>query len=74
MGPRLPGNSVRTAPVASYHLYWLDDHGRVRGEEQLDANDDEIAIATARAMKRQMQCELWGNGRQLAIIPPHWEP
>ena len=60
--------------MASYHLYWLDDRGTVRSEEWLDADSDEGAIAKARAMKKPVQCELWHDGRQLAIIPAHWEP
>jgi hypothetical protein len=56
-----------------YHLYSLDERGKIRADEWFEADCDEEAIAKVRSMKQPYLCELWDERKQLARIPPHWK-
>ena len=55
-----------------YHLYCLDEGGKIRSDEWFDADSDEDAIANVRSMNMPFYCEIWDTHKQLAIIPPRW--
>jgi len=54
--------------MAKYHLYCLDERGKISSDEWFDADNDDDAIATAKAMKIPHACELWDRDRMLAHI------
>ena len=49
--------------MSEYRLYCLDDKGRFTKVHEIEASDDEDALAKARAMKLPMVCELWNRNR-----------
>ena len=55
-----------------YHLYCLDERGKIRSDEWFDADSDDAAIEKVRSMKQPYDCEVWDQQKQLARIPPHW--
>ena len=57
--------------MRKYHLYCLDEQGKIHDDDWLDAVDDDDAINQARAMKKPYACELWDRARKLASIPAH---
>ncbi|MBA2918305.1 hypothetical protein GON01_04870 [Sphingomonas sp. MAH-20] len=56
--------------MAGYRLFCLDDGGHIIDRRDFDADDDEAAIAFARASFSHSHCELWELGRKVALIPP----
>lgn len=59
----------RQATEANYILYFLDEHGRIRGAEWFAATDDSDALAQVRRMKVECDCELWQRARNVAKLP-----
>ena len=57
--------------MAEYRLYCLDDEGRFTKAHEIEARDDEDAVAKARAMKLAVVCELWARNRLVKKLPPH---
>jgi hypothetical protein len=55
--------------VSQYRLYCLNDHGRFAKSHEIEARDDEDALAKARAMKLPVRCELWSGNRLVAELP-----
>jgi hypothetical protein len=50
--------------MASYRLYLqTDEHARVQGFEQIEADDDSAAVAAAVARRRSIGLELWCANR-----------
>jgi len=49
----------------------LDDRGRFTKSHEIEADDDEDALAKARAMKLPVVCELWTRNRLVKKLPPH---
>ena len=70
--------------VAEYRLYCFDQRGKItRSHELVGAfylvnkdgggefsQDDEDAIAQARAMRLEVTCELWSRERRVAKLTP----
>jgi hypothetical protein len=56
--------------MPEYRLYCLNDHGRFARAHEIEARDDEDALAQARAMKLPVECELWNRNRLVAKLPP----
>jgi len=57
--------------MAEYRLYSLDDKRRFTKAHEIEASDDEDALAKARAMKLPVICELWTRNRLVKKLPPH---
>jgi hypothetical protein len=57
--------------MAEYRLYCLNDGGRFSKSHEIEARDDDDALAKARAMKLDVFCELWNRERLVAKIPPY---
>ena len=56
--------------MPSYRLYCLDGAGRITGAAELiEASDNEVAIAAARALRKPSKCEVWLGRRLVATIP-----
>ena len=48
--------------MAKYIVYCLNEAGKIRRSEWIDADSDEEALAEARALKLSYDCEVWkGN-------------
>jgi hypothetical protein len=45
--------------MQQYRIYCLDDEGRFRKVEEVEAADDSDALAHARALKHSGECEVW---------------
>jgi hypothetical protein len=58
-------------PLSEYRLYCLNESGRFTKSHDIDARDDEEALAKARTMKLPVLCELWSRDRFVAKLPPH---
>ena len=56
--------------MRKYHLYCLDELGKIRKDEWFDAENDEDAIAKATAMKKPHACEIWDRDRFIGHVPP----
>lgn len=54
--------------MADYRLYGLDGVDKVSSGEWFEAQDDETAIAAAKAMMDGRDCELWQGRRFIARI------
>ncbi|WP_046348129.1 hypothetical protein [Sphingomonas changbaiensis] len=56
--------------MAGYRLFCLDEGGHISDRRDFDADDDDAAIAFARATYAHSNCELWELGRRVALIAP----
>jgi hypothetical protein len=56
--------------MAEYRLYCLNDHGGFTKAHEIEARDDEDALAKARAMKLPVECELWSGDRLVKKLSP----
>ena len=56
--------------MSEYRLYCLNDHGKFTKSHEIDASDDDDALAQAQAMKLPVLCELWARDRFVAKLPP----
>jgi len=52
-----------------YKLYCLGDDGKIIAADWIDADNDEDAIAIARAMEKDLDCEIWKGNRLVARVP-----
>jgi hypothetical protein len=59
--------------VPKYHLYCLDERGKIHSDEWFDAESDQDAVAKVEAMHKPHACELWDKNRMVARIPAHSE-
>ena len=58
--------------MADYKLYCLNGAGKISAAgEWLEANNDDEALALARALKMPQRCELWQGNRLIAHIPAY---
>ena len=57
--------------MPEYRLYCLNDHGGFAKSHEIEALSDADALAQARAMKLDMECELWNRNRLVTKLPPH---
>ena len=55
--------------MPEYRLYCLDGIGKITAAEWIDATGDAEAIMIARALKKDVACELWCGSRLIAKIP-----
>ena len=56
--------------MRDYRLYCLDGTKRIqRAADVISAVSDEDAITLARALRKQMACEIWQGRRLVATIP-----
>ncbi|HJU77909.1 MAG TPA: hypothetical protein VJ597_08305 [Sphingomicrobium sp.] len=55
--------------MAEYRFYCLDGAGRISFAEEIDAANDEEAIAKARELKPDaVKCEIWDDHRLVATL------
>jgi len=57
--------------VPEYRLCWMDGVGRIESLEVIIADNDDDALAIARAMKKTVKSELWDRDRLVAKIAAH---
>lgn len=55
--------------MAEYKLYCLDENGRISRRIEMEAIDDGAAIAVARDLHPDTDCELWSGTRKVALLP-----
>jgi hypothetical protein len=51
-----------------YKLYCLGGDGKITAADWIDAESDEKAIAIARALKKDVDCEIWRGNRLVARV------
>jgi hypothetical protein len=55
--------------MPSYRLYCLDGAGRISLADWIEADTDEQAVASARAMEHgALKCEVWQGNRLVAKL------
>ena len=54
--------------MPDYRLYCLNNHGRIVKAHDVEARNDEEAIAAAKDMQLPSKCELWDKDRLVAEI------
>ena len=57
--------------MGEYRLYCIGDDGRFTKSDEIDAKDDDEALALSRKMKLPVKCELWERGRLMAKLSAH---
>ena len=57
-----------------YRVFLLGHNDKITGSRDLDATDDEEAIAAAYALKLPCKCEVWERVRVLAQLQPYRAP
>jgi hypothetical protein len=55
--------------VKKYRIYSLDESGRISGEREIEAENDQDAIFSARSMQRPLITEVWDRDMRVARIP-----
>jgi hypothetical protein len=67
--PRGPKVRVRGSAMAYYRLYLLDEKSRkIIGFEEIDAENDEAAVAWAKSRQPAIAMELWCSKRKIRDI------
>lgn len=56
--------------LPAYRLYQMDGDGHFSTAEWIEADDDDSALAAARAAKAPGHCELWQSDRLVGRIDP----
>lgn len=59
--------------MAKYIVYCFNRAGRIHRSEWIDAQNDDQALATARAMKLPHGCEVWQRDRCVGSIAKELE-
>jgi len=54
--------------MAKYIVYRLNEAGKIRHSEWIDARSDEAALAEARALNLSDGCEVWQRNRLVGRI------
>jgi hypothetical protein len=54
--------------MPAYRVYCLDGAGKVWGAEWVDADDDAVALQTARRFKDGVRCEVWQGQRLVGRV------
>lgn len=60
----------RGAFVKTYRIYSVDSRGRIWGDREIEAENDEEAIFAARSLQRTLVTEVWSRDRRIAKVPP----
>ena len=55
--------------MKSYQVYSVDNRGSICGDRVVEAENDDAAIFTVRAMARQLETQIWDRDRRVARIP-----
>lgn len=64
-----PGKSTGVCVMAKYRMYSLNEFGRISYAEDLDAEDDQQAVALVRELSPKARiCEVWESRRLVATI------
>jgi hypothetical protein len=56
--------------MLQYRIYCLDDEGRFRKVEEVEASGDADALERARALGHSGECEVWRGSRLVGRIEP----
>lgn len=59
---------VLGARLSEYKLYCLDRNGRIMRRLDLEAGDDDRALAAARDLSPEVDRELWCGTRKIALL------
>ena len=54
--------------MAKYIVYCFNEAGKIWRSEWIDADSDEDALGTARALGFEHGCEVWLNARRVGTI------
>ena len=54
--------------MGKYIVYRLNEVGKIRHSEWIDADSDEQALAAARALKSSNGCEVWQRDRLVGRV------
>jgi hypothetical protein len=54
--------------MAEYRIYLLDEQGSLHSPEELEADNDQQALETARLITRFQKCEVWKGRRLIASL------
>ena len=57
------------AAIAGYHLYFLDENGRIRDAADLESGHDETALTHAMRRHDGRAMEVWSGARMVGKIP-----
>ena len=57
--------------MPEYRLYCLNEQDRFTKSHEINASDDADALEKARAMKLEVDCELWSHDRLVTKLPAH---
>jgi hypothetical protein len=60
----------RGAFVKTYRIYSVDSRGRIVGDREIEAENDEEAIFAARSLQRTLVTEVWSRDRRIGRVPP----
>jgi len=70
---RRPNNKLRRAKgglVRTYRIYSVDSRGRIVGDREIEAENDEEDIFAARSLQRTLVTEVWSRDRRIGRVPP----
>ena len=56
--------------MSDYRLFCIDGSGRFTMSHEFEAADDAEALGKAEAMRLSVKCELWQQGRMVAVLEP----
>ena len=56
--------------MADYRLHFIDGQNRIQDAVDLEAEDDQHALAAARDRRDGRKLELWQAGRRVHVFPP----
>ena len=60
--------------MKTYRIYSLDSRGRIVGDREIDAENDEEAVFAARSLQRTLVTEVWSRDRRVGRVPPYTAP
>ena len=52
-----------------FRVYCLDENNHILERVDIDAEDDDAAIAYAQGHHPGLRCEIWELGRKVALLP-----
>lgn len=55
--------------MRKYRIYSVEDGGRISGEREIEAENDDDAVFAVRSMQRPLMTEVWDRDLRIARIP-----
>ena len=56
--------------MRTYQVYSIDLQGRIVGDREMEAENDEEAVFAARSLQRALVTEVWSRDRRIGRVPP----